>query len=440
MVAGCIPGPGIYDRCMHAAPTPASIDVVLDQHSGALRTAHGAAETDGSAFDLLPATEELLREASRLGIPVRIVVTEDLDGDPIHELEALVSEAEIVAGIDGLTPRDRPGVLVAADRVVRARAAALGWTAVPHPALATAAARGEQLVFARLDGDRAAIGAIGGLVPYWFEERAHGPSWALAALPRSAVAAAVDAGIEVQRMPLDLGLEDPMFVALDQGARIGDALAGYEILWSDATRVLLALDAATVNDEVPAHGGHGHFLFLTPNPELLEPAAVLALTSAAGGASLQAAAAPATVTAESYLADIRRYSGLAPLDARGPLRSRHSSHPDNARAVDALVADLTEMGYAAFTHQFAFGGRILRNVIADMPGSGRLGVDAGILVVGCHMDSTAASDPGYRPGSSPAPGADDDGSGMVALLAIARHLRTLEAPPHNTVRFGFFNA
>ena len=204
--------------------------------------------------------------------------------------------------------------------------------------------------------------------------------------------------------------------------------------------MLLALDAGTANDEVPAHGGHGHFRFLTPSPELLEPAAVLALASAGAGASLQAAAAPAPVTAESYLADIRRYCGLAPLDSRGPLRSRHSSHPDNARAIDALVADLTEMGYAPFTHQFSFGGRILRNVIADMPGSGQLGVDAGILVVGCHMDSTAASDPGYRPATSPARGADDDGSGMVALLAIARHLRTLDAPPHNTVRFGFFNA
>ena len=167
---------------------------------------------------------------------------------------------------------------------------------------------------------------------------------------------------------------------------------------------------------------------------------MLALASAGAGASLQAAAAPAPVTAESYLADIRRYCGMAPIDSRGPLRSRHSSHPDNARAIDALVADLTEMGYAPFTHQFSFGGRILRNVIADMPGSGQLGVDAGILVVGCHMDSTAASDPGYRPATSPAPGADDDGSGVVALLAIARHLRTLDAPPHNTVRFGFFNA
>jgi Zn-dependent M28 family amino/carboxypeptidase len=43
------------------------------------------------------------------------------------------------------------------------------------------------------------------------------------------------------------------------------------------------------------------------------------------------------------------------------------------------------------------------------------------------------------PVSDPARGADDDGSGVAALLAIARHLRT-SAQPHHTVRFGFFNA
>ncbi len=425
---------------MDAAARPASIDIVLDQHAGTSRTGPGAAEANGSAFDLLPATEELLREASRLQIPVRIVVAEGLGADPIHELEALVSEAEIVAGLDGLAPQDRPGILVAADRVVRARASGLGWTAVPHPALAAAAARGEPLVFARLSGDHGAIAGVAGLVPYWLEERAHGPSWALAALPRSAVAHAIDAGIEVQRMPLDLGLQDPLFVQLDEGAKIGDALAGYEILWSDATRVLLALGAETSNDQVPAHGAHGHFRFLTPSPELLAPARVVALGAAATGtASLQAAAAPAPVTAASFLADVARYAGLAPLDDRGALRSRHSSHPDNARTVNALLAELTALGYAPFTHEFSFGGRILRNVLADLPGSGELGEGAGLVIVGCHLDSTAARDPGYVPASGAARGADDDGSGMAALLAIARHLKTIDQP-HNTVRFGFFNA
>ena len=155
--------------------------------------------------------------------------------------------------------------------------------------------------------------------------------------------------------------------------------------------------------------------------------------------SLQAAADPAPVTAASLLADVARYSGLAPLDEAGALRSRHSSHPDNARAVDALLSELRELGLEATTHTFAFAGRILRNVIADLPGTGELGADAGLIVVGCHLDSTAARDPGYMPADDPARGADDDGSGMAALLAIARHL-SARAAPHNTVRFGFFNA
>jgi hypothetical protein len=435
----CIARRKIYDRRMHAVAKPASIDIVLDHHAGTPRTPADADEAAGGAFDLLPATEELLRAASQLQIPVRIVVAEARDGDPIVELEALVSEAEIVAGIDGLAPPGGPGLLVAADRVVRARGVAEGWTALPHPALASLAARGETLVFAECGGELDAIAGVAGLVPYWIEEQPDGSSRALAALPRSAVGHAIDAGLAVRRLALDLGLQDPLFVQLDEGARVGDALGDYDILWSDPSRVLLALGAATSNDEIPAHGAHGHFRFLTPSPELLAPARIV-VVSAATGASLQAAADPAPVTAESFLADVGRYAGLAPLDDRGALRSRHSSHPDNARAVDALVAELTELGLATSTHSFAFGGRILRNVVADLEGSGELGVDAGLVVAGCHLDSTAARDPGYVPATGPARGADDDGSGVAALLAIARHMRALPEPPHNTVRFGFFNA
>ena len=53
------------------------------------------------------------------------------------------------------------------------------------------------------------------------------------------------------------------------------------------------------------------------------------------------------MTAASFLADVARYAGLAPLDEAGALRSRHSSHPDNLRAVDALLAELRELGYDA---------------------------------------------------------------------------------------------
>ncbi|MEY2516547.1 MAG: hypothetical protein QOJ89_3905 [bacterium] len=436
---------------MQGPATPVSIDVVLDQHAGTLRAAPGQAAPRVVGVDLLPATATLLVEASALHIPVRIVVGEPLDDAGIAKLRRLIGPVEVVAGMSRLEPAGGPALLVAADRVVRGRAAQRGWTAVPHPALALAVALGETLTFARVSGDLDTIRRLSGLVPYWIERRVlveggdDGSAWALAALTGAAVAQALDARLGLQCLPLDVGLEDPLLVQLDDGARLGDALAGYAVLWADESRVLLALDGATSNDAVPAHGAHGHFRFLSPSPELLAPARVLAApvpAPASASARLRAAPAPAPapVTAQSFADDVARYAGLAPLDAGGALRSRHSSHPDNARAVNALLAELRELGYAPLTHDFAFSGRVLRNVIAELPGTGSQEDGAGLVVLGCHLDSTAARDPGYAPPRDPARGADDDASGMAALLAIARHLRSLPQAPFHTVRLCFFNA
>lgn len=68
------------------------------------------------------------------------------------------------------------------------------------------------------------------------------------------------------------------------------------------------------------------------------------------------------------------------------------------------------------------------------------GIGAGLVIVGGHMDSTAASDLGYSPTSDPAPGRDDNGSGLAAVLSIARHFRSLAGMFTHTVRFCFFNA
>lgn len=67
-------------------------------------------------------------------------------------------------------------------------------------------------------------------------------------------------------------------------------------------------------------------------------------------------------------------------------------------------------------------------MIAEQPGSGELGIDAGVIVVGCHIDSDGGR------------GADDDASGMAAVLAIARHLPSVRGELHHTVRLCFFNA
>lgn len=68
------------------------------------------------------------------------------------------------------------------------------------------------------------------------------------------------------------------------------------------------------------------------------------------------------------------------------------------------------------------------------------GCGAELVLVGCHLDSTAGSDPGYNPATGAAPGVDDDASGITATLAIARAFAGRVREFRHTVRFCFFNA
>ncbi|GAJ06960.1 unnamed protein product, partial [marine sediment metagenome] len=225
---------------------------------------------------------------------------------------------------------------------------------------------------------------------------------------------------------------------------------------------------------------------------------------------------PCHTIAASFQADVDRYSGASNIDSSGQIVSRHIRHSDNSRVVQALLDELNTMGYCAYTHSFNFAGLTLKNVIADLPGTGyfrltpniielirdiflkyplpyppepwvkpiiqmvgkdwfkeqRLdeltplqlrttleaifelklwfpwwlklcllpGLGAKLVIVGCHLDSTAARDAGYNPLSDPAPGADDDASGIAAALAIARYLSSFRGKLTHTVRFCFFNA
>lgn len=68
------------------------------------------------------------------------------------------------------------------------------------------------------------------------------------------------------------------------------------------------------------------------------------------------------------------------------------------------------------------------------------GLGAGVIIVGAHMDSTAGFEPGYHAATDAAPGRDDNGSGLAAILSMARWFRGLEDKLTHTVRFCFFNA
>jgi bacterial leucyl aminopeptidase len=89
--------------------------------------------------------------------------------------------------------------------------------------------------------------------------------------------------------------------------------------------------------------------------------------------------------------------------------------------------------------RFGHEGRSLDNVEAEFRGS----EPGGIVLVTAHLDSTAAfSDGPYRPEAGPAPGADDDGSGVAAVLVIAAAIAKIRQvkPLKRTLRFVLFNA
>ncbi len=63
--------------------------------------------------------------------------------------------------------------------------------------------------------------------------------------------------------------------------------------------------------------------------------------------------------------------------------------------------------------------------------------NASVIVVGAHYDSVNADD--FNSADLPAPGANDNGSGVAALLEIAR-LLTMSGPPRATLIFVLFTA
>ena len=127
------------------------------------------------------------------------------------------------------------------------------------------------------------------------------------------------------------------------------------------------------------------------------------------------------VTAAGLKRDVERYSGARPVSGTSTIRSRHIHHTGNASAVGALVDDLSRLGGGRLTvntHRFSHEGRPYDNVEATLSTAG---LD-GIILVTAHMDSTGARLAGYRASVDPAPGADDDASGVAGVLAACRAL------------------
>lgn len=122
-------------------------------------------------------------------------------------------------------------------------------------------------------------------------------------------------------------------------------------------------------------------------------------------------------------------------DSIGHLASfptRHTLSPQNVAAAQWLRGEFQSFGYTdVVLHDFTLGAVSRHNVICTKVGS----VDATKhLIICAHYDSRMSS---LSDSTSVAPGADDNGSGVAALLEIARVLAPIDTAW--SVRFAAFS-
>jgi len=330
-----------------------ALTLVLDQASGSLRLTDSEDRPRLVGVTLLPDAAALLAEAESAKRRVRLLVPGDeADADTIAEIrEHLpVEEAVPLADLEQLPPPTVPGeAFVGVDAVHREAAAGLGYRPLPHPAMARGDSDPAAWLFAAVLGPRELFERIT-VVPYDLERRADATWRLLGAIQPAEARRAEELGLRLQRLAVDVGLDDVFLVPVEREGAAG--WPDHAVLWRDADRAVIALRGRMTIDQLPVHGSHGHAIALQPDPGLLGPtppsaedrASLIAGAWLRGGAKIVLETVdrplvldakvllPACPTsASSFQADIDRLSGAAPLDAGGTIASRHTGHPDNAR-------------------------------------------------------------------------------------------------------------
>jgi len=127
------------------------------------------------------------------------------------------------------------------------------------------------------------------------------------------------------------------------------------------------------------------------------------------------------------------------IQALAAFGSRDVRHPGHSGAVAYLKEQLGAIpGIVVQSHRAAYNGIPLENIFALIdPLAGP--APTGWVMICAHYDSISNRSPGWNPATSPAPGADDNGTGTAALLEYARILAGERASLRQRVVLAFFD-
>lgn len=115
-------------------------------------------------------------------------------------------------------------------------------------------------------------------------------------------------------------------------------------------------------------------------------------------------------------------------------RTRYPNTKGHEKAAQFIMDELKKAGLSVKTQEFRSYGSSFRNIISTVKGTGN---SRGKIVICAHYDSIALDLIGKR---APAPGANDNASGVATLLEIARVLKSSEIRFNSTIEFVFFDA
>ena len=125
---------------------------------------------------------------------------------------------------------------------------------------------------------------------------------------------------------------------------------------------------------------------------------------------------PPTKTELDLARELRRHVDALASD----IGERNAEHPEALEGAAVYISrELADLGYQPERHEYEAYGRTFANVEAALEGGDE------IVIIGAHYDSERGT-----------PGADDNASGVAAMLALARFMKGRS--PVRTVRFVAF--